>query len=122
VKELIRVLFVDDDVALQNVYKAIFPINSIDIIGQAFDGAEAVKTVEKGAEFDVIVMDQRMPVMDGVTATKKILEKNGDIRILFLSADEGSRDAALAAGARSFLIKPVKLDVLMGEISKIAAS
>ena len=119
---MIRVFLVDDDVALQNVYRAIFPINLIDIVCQAFDGAEAVKTVEDGAEFDVIVMDQRMPVMDGVTATRKILEKNSGIRILFLSADEGSREAALEAGARSFLIKPVKLDVLMDAISRIAAS
>lgn len=119
---LINVFLVDDDVALQNIYKAIFPISSIDIVAQAYDGAEAVKRIEEGTVFDIIIMDQRMPIMDGVTATKRILESNGDARILFLSADEGSREAALAAGAKSFLTKPIKLDALIEAIIKTATT
>lgn len=71
---MIKILIVDDDISLQNIYKSIFPLGAIDIVDQAFDGAEAVR-VASGSEFDVIIMDQRMPIMDGITATKKILEQ-----------------------------------------------
>jgi CheY-like chemotaxis protein len=117
---MIRVLLVDDDSALQKIYRSIFPIDSIDISGQAFDGSEAVKIIESGQEFDVILMDQRMPVMSGVNATKKILEMKKDTTIIFLSADDTSRDAAIAAGAKIFLVKPIQLEELINSIKKVA--
>ncbi len=117
---MIRVLLVDDDIALQKIYRAIFPINSIDITEQAFDGADAVEIIRNGEEFDVILMDQRMPIMDGVNATKKILEVNKDLKIIFLSADETSKGEALDAGAKTFLVKPVKLEILMESIAETA--
>lgn len=119
---MIRILLVDDDVALQNIYRAVFPLNSIDIVGQVFDGADAVKIIKDQNGVDVVVMDQRMPIMDGITATKKILELDDKIRILFLSADEDSKDAALAAGAKFFLTKPVSLEDLIDAITKITTS
>ncbi len=119
---MIRVLFVDDDVALQKIYKAIFPMNSIDITGQAFDGSEAVNIIASHLNFDVVLMDQRMPVMDGVTATRKILELDEGLKVIFLSADEGSREAALASGAKAFLTKPVRLEELVEMIEKTAGS
>lgn len=112
---------VDDDVNLQTVYQAIFSTGSIEIVAQAYNGAEAVDTYTKLDEkIDVVLMDQRMPVMDGVTATKKILEADKNARIIFLSADESCKDLALASGAKLVLTKPIRLEELIDAIEKIS--
>jgi DNA-binding NarL/FixJ family response regulator len=104
-------------VSLQYVYKAIFPINSIDIVAQAYNGAEAVDLIlNHDKKIDVIVMDQRMPVMDGIAATKSIMEVNREALIIVLSADESSKDLAIASGARLFLTKPTQLEALVDAI------
>ena len=117
---LIHVLLVDDDKYLQNVYKTLFAVGNFKITAQAYDGQEAVSTYdEMDPKPDVVLMDQRMPKMDGITATKKIKEIDPDVKIVFLSADDESKSLAFNAGASAFLSKPVRIEVLFETIETV---
>ena len=95
-------------------------MKGFDVIGSAFDGAEAVKVFNSlNPRPDVLLMDYRMPVKDGVTATMEIQSIDPTSKIIFLSADETAREQAMKAGAISFLIKPVRFTQLMQTITKV---
>ncbi len=64
-------------------------------------------------------MDYRMPVMDGIMATKELKRIDSSCHIIFLSADESARDAAMKAGASIFKTKPVRIEELEEAIKKI---
>lgn len=61
---------------------------------------------------EIILMDYRMPVMDGIMATKELKRMDPSCRIIFLSADETAMEAALASGASAFKTKPVRIEEL----------
>ena len=77
-------------------------------LARAVNGAEAVEKVRQ-EHFDIVLMDIKMPVMDGLDATRKIRTFNKDIRIVALTANafESDRLAALEAGCNAFLAKPI---------------
>ena len=76
---------------------------------RAHDGQEAIEKFE-GCRPDMILMDIKMPVMDGLVATRKIREFNSDIPIVALTANafDADRASAMDAGCNAFLPKPVK--------------
>ena len=91
---------------------------------EATDGQNAVEVIEtSGPVIDVVLMDYRMPRMDGVEATKKIREHFPDLPILFVSGfDEPEmKQAAFEAGAVEYLVSPVDYDELMAVVSRGAA-
>jgi DNA-binding NarL/FixJ family response regulator len=93
----------------------------LDVVGEAVDGADAVRQAARLAP-DVVLMDVRMPVMDGIDATARITAA-GSSRVLVLTTfdlDEYAF-AALRAGASGFLLKDVPPDVLAGGIRSVAA-
>ena len=73
------------------------------------NGVEAVEEIRNG-KFDFVLMDLKMPVMDGLVATRKIREFNSDIPIVALTANafDTDRASAMDAGCNAFLPKPVK--------------
>src|SRR3954451_4998133 len=87
------------------------------VIGEASDGAEAVQLAEQSAP-DVVVMDMRMPNVDGIEATEQIANAEWAMPVVVLSAyDEPQMiEAALAAGATNCLKKGVGLDELIEAI------
>ncbi len=87
------------------------------VVGEAADGAEAL-TLAEGNRPDVIVMDMRMPNVDGIEATEKIATSDWAMPVVVLSAyDEPQMiEAALAAGASNCLKKGVGLDELIDAI------
>lgn len=90
------------------------------IVGIASDGDEAVRKYDELSGKPVIViMDQRMPVKDGVTATQEILRINPNAKILFGSADLQIKGDALKAGAKDFLLKPFRIEELLQAIEEI---
>ena len=66
-------------------------------------------------------MDHRMPKKDGLTAAREILSANHKSKILFFSADYSIREEALALGAKDFLEKPFKLNILSEIIERIVS-
>jgi two-component system chemotaxis response regulator CheY len=113
-------MLVDDDKNLQRVYEVLFVLNGLKITSQAFDGVQAVDLYPQlNPKPDVIIMDQRMPRMDGVTATIKIKQIDPDAKVIFLSADDTAREKAMNSGARLFLTKPISIDTLLESIKKV---
>ncbi len=105
--EPIRVLLVDDyQEARDNLGRVLDRLGGIKVVGLAGDGAEALDLADE-VEPQVVLMDLRMPRMDGVEATRLIVERHPDVAVLILSAygDEGLVIDALTAGARGYLLK-----------------
>ena len=91
----------------------------------AGNGAEAVEAV-KGTDFDVVLMDIQMPILDGVGATRQIRAlpgRKGLVPIIAVTADAmaGARETYLAAGMDDYIPKPIRLDELLGKIAAHSA-
>jgi two-component system, NarL family, response regulator LiaR len=114
----IKVLLVDDHAVVRSGLGAVL-LTHDDLIlaGEASNGLEAVKLVEK-LQPDVVLMDIIMPVMDGVQATKAIHEKWPQVKIIALTSfkEKDMVEGALKAGALSYLIKNVSADELVTAI------
>jgi len=87
---------------------------------RAKNGQEAVDMVEKG-NYDIILMDIKMPIMDGMEATRLIKEKHPDLPIIALTANafDSDRQLAFEAGCDEFLPKPISSEVCLKTISKL---
>lgn len=103
----INVVLADDHTIVRDGLRALLEANSeIKVVGDAASGSEAVEKVER-LNPDVVIMDISMPEMNGVVATRHILEKNPEIRVIILSM-LGTADNvfhALQAGAKGYLLK-----------------
>ncbi len=119
----IRVAIVDDQDLVRTGFRMILEdLTDFEIAGEASDGAQAVRLVE-GYRPDVTLMDVRMPTMDGVEATRRIVSRDPSARVLILTTfdlDEYAF-AGLRAGASGFLLKDVPVDELANAIRVIAA-
>lgn len=117
-----RVFVVEDDHQVVELYREILRIYGYEFVGFALNGKEAVETFEAmNTRPDVIIMDQRLPLMSGIEVTKEIMRMDPDAKVLFVSADINSRQGALSSGASDFIMKPfqikdfvTRLDVLSG--------
>ena len=122
---MIRVVVVDDQEVVRAGFGALLATQAdFGVVGTAQDGAEAVRLCS-GERPDVVLMDVRMPVMDGIEATRRITEAvaEGGPRILMLTTfdlDEYVYDA-LSAGASGFLLKDVTAERLFDAVRVVAA-
>ncbi len=112
-----RVLIADDRPRSRSGLRAVLALRpGIEIVGEAADGQEAVRLVAE-CRPDVVLMDARMPVMDGVEATRLIKEGWPEIRVIVLTIHASYRADALAAGADAFLIKGYPARELLAAIT-----
>ncbi|MBA8989140.1 DNA-binding NarL/FixJ family response regulator [Curtobacterium pusillum] len=103
----IRVLVVDDQAIVRDGLVTVLSlVPDLEVVGEASDGADAIAAVEREAP-DVVLMDLRMPGVDGPTATARITATHPQVAVLVLTtyADDESIVAALRAGARGYLTK-----------------
>ena len=118
----VRVLLADDQELLRTGFRMILSAQpDLEVVGEAVDGADAVRQAGR-LRPDVVLMDVRMPGMDGIEATAEITAAH-PIRVLVLTTfdlDEYAF-AALRAGASGFLLKDVPPDALAGAIRSVAA-
>jgi DNA-binding NarL/FixJ family response regulator len=118
----IRVLLVDDHALARTGFRMVLDTEpDIEVVGEAATGRQAIHSARR-LEPDVVLMDVRMPELDGIAATREITGDGGAPRVLILTTfdlDEYVYDA-LAAGASGFLLKDVGPDQLTEAIRVIA--
>jgi DNA-binding NarL/FixJ family response regulator len=118
----IRVLVVDDQALLRTAFSSLINAeDDLEVVGEAAEGRQAVERAASLAP-DVVVMDVRMPVMDGIEATRQITAAQG-ARVLILTTfdlDEYVFEA-LRAGASGFVLKSRPLEELLSAIRTVAA-
>ena len=120
---MIRVLVADDQALIRDSFRVILDLEpDIEVVGEAGDGREAVAQVGK-LRPDVVLMDVRMPVLDGLGATAALTRAGSAARVLILTtydADEYLYDA-MRAGAVGFLLKDVRRGQLADAVRTVAA-
>jgi DNA-binding NarL/FixJ family response regulator len=116
-----RVLIVDDQDLVRHGLRMILELGGIEVVGEAADGAEAVAAVES-LDPDVILMDVRMPGMDGVEATRTIAASHPDCRVVALTTFDVDQHVVdmLRAGAVGFLLKDVTSMSLLDAVRRAA--
>lgn len=118
-----RVFLADDQSLVRSGFRMLIEAeDDLTVVGEAADGAEAVRAILTDP-CDVVLMDIRMPVMDGVEATKRIVSANVGTKVLVLTTfdlDEYAF-AALKAGASGFLLKDARPTELLNAIRNVAA-
>lgn len=116
-----RVVVVDDQVMVRQGLRLILELAGVEVVAEASDGAEAVAAVARHAP-DVVLMDLRMPGVDGVEATRRIRATSG-ARVLALTTFDVDQLVvdALRAGAVGFLLKDVTADGLVAAVHHAAA-
>jgi DNA-binding NarL/FixJ family response regulator len=119
----VRVLLADDQPLLRTGFRMVLGAeDDLDIVGEAGDGAEAVDLSRRLLP-DVVLMDIRMPRMDGVAATRAIVDARLPVRVLILTTFDLDEYVvgALRAGASGFLAKDVPAEDLVTAIRTVAA-
>ncbi len=103
----LKVVVADDQAAVREPLAAVLGLaEDIDVVASAADGTEVLAAVAAGP-VDVVLMDLRMPVMDGIEATRRLSEEHPEVAVVVLTtfADDESILGALGAGARGYLTK-----------------
>ncbi|BCJ50087.1 DNA-binding response regulator [Actinoplanes sp. NBRC 14428] len=119
---MIRVVLVDDQQLVRAGFRMVLDYQrDLTVVGEAGDGAEALRLL-RTTEADVVVMDLRMPVLDGVEATRRICAAGPAPRVLVLTTFDTDEEAfaALQAGASGFLLKSVPPEELLAAIRVVA--
>ena len=122
---MIKVMIVDDQELIRHSLKIILGVNNdMEVVGMAADGAETLqklKELSPEERPDVILMDIRMPVMDGVECTAQISKKYPNIKVIALTTfdDEEFIFGALKSGASGYLLKGSSLEELSGAIRTV---
>jgi DNA-binding NarL/FixJ family response regulator len=119
---LIKVVVADDEALLRSAFCALIEAQAdLEIVGTAADGRQAVELAASRAP-DVVVMDVRMPVMDGIEATRQITRAQSGPRVLILTTFDLDQYVfeALRAGASGFALKSRPPEELLGGIRTVA--
>jgi DNA-binding NarL/FixJ family response regulator len=118
----VGVLIVDDQALVRAGFRMILEAeDDVDVVGEAADGREAIEAARK-LRPDVVLMDVRMPELDGIEATRRVLDADGSTKVVMLTTfdmDEYVYDA-LRAGASGFLLKDVPPEQLVAGIRAVA--
>jgi DNA-binding NarL/FixJ family response regulator len=119
----IRILLCDDQALVRSGFRMILDARpDLEVVGEAEDGAEAVEQV-RALDPDVVLMDVRMPNIDGIEATRRIVSSGAKARVLILTTFDPDEYVyeAIRAGASGFLLKDVEPEELVDAIRVVAA-
>jgi DNA-binding NarL/FixJ family response regulator len=120
---MIRLLLVDDQTIIRKGIKSLLESQpDFEVVGEADNGKQAIAQVE-ALQPDVVLMDVRMPVMDGIAATKKICQDFVDIKVLILTTfdDDEYVSQGIRFGAKGYLLKDTPLESFANAIRSIYA-
>jgi DNA-binding NarL/FixJ family response regulator len=119
----LRVLIADDDDLMRAGLRAILSTDeTVDVVAEAANGREAVAAARQLAP-DVVLMDVRMPELDGISATRELADSGASLRVLVLTTfeDDDYVFGALEAGASGFVLKRTPPEQLIAAIHTVAA-
>jgi len=120
--DTIRIIIADDHTLLRDGLKALFAsVPDIEVIGEAETGAGVI-TIADQLQPDVILMDIQMPGINGIQATRQIVEKHPDIGVIVVTMykDDDSVFAAMRAGARGYILKGADQEEMLRAIRSVA--
>ena len=120
---MIRILLVDDQTLIrQGIRMLLVGENDLEVIGEAGNGREALAQV-MSLQPDVVLMDIRMPEMDGVSATREITQRFPGCAVIILTTfdDDETIFEGLRAGARGYLLKDINADEMTAAIRTVAS-
>jgi DNA-binding NarL/FixJ family response regulator len=119
----VRVLIVDDDDLMRAGLRGVLSSDaSIEVVGEASDGRDAVYRTRL-LQPDIVLMDVRMPDLDGISATRELLEAFPEVRVVIVTTFEQDDYifGALRAGASGFLLKRTRPEELVAAVHTVAA-
>lgn len=119
----VRVLLADDQPLVRAALRMVITdADDLDVVGEAGTGTEAVRLTEE-LRPDIVVMDIRMPGMDGIEATRRITAGGGPTHVIVLTTfdDDDYVYGALRAGAAGFLVKDMALEEILAAVRVVAA-
>ncbi len=116
----VGIAIVEDEKDLVKAYERMFSLKGITICFIAYDGLEAIKKyLECNPRPHVVIMDYRLPIMNGIDAMKKIREIDNTAKFVFLSADFTVEEEAKQAGASIFLTKPASFKLIYSAVENL---
>jgi two-component system chemotaxis response regulator CheY len=115
-----RIMIVDDETELLSLYSEMLKVFGHEILAAVSNGEEALKAYrELETKPDLIILDHRMPLRNGLETASEILNMDPDEKIVFISADSTIKKAALDMGAIEFLEKPFVLKTLKETVNRV---
>ena len=116
-----RVLIVDDAAFMRVSIKNVITKNGFEVVGEAENGAIGVQRYQE-LKPDIVTLDITMPEMSGLDALKQIMAINPKANVIMVSAlgQEAMVREAVISGAKGFIVKPFKEDVIMAALNKLA--
>ena len=116
----LTILLVEDEFISESYFTVLLQ-NKCKSLLTAHSGIEAIEMVKKNKNIDVVLMDIKMPELDGYSATKKIRNFNGKVKIIAQTAfaQSGEREKAIETGCDDYLAKPINKDQLVNAILRL---
>jgi DNA-binding NarL/FixJ family response regulator len=118
-----RILVVDDDDSFRQRVQAFFaPEADMEVVAEAADGEEAIRKAQE-LKPDVVLMDVRMPGLNGVTATRMLRDEMPEVKVIMLSVFDlpEYKDAAMVSGASGYVVKKSMIETLVPEIRRVCS-
>jgi len=120
---MLNVLLAEDHNIVRNGIRMLLEMDkSINVIGEAMDGLQALEMVQKGMEVDIVLADINMPEIDGIALISKVKALNPNIRVMILSMLDNEKyvSQAFTEGASAYLLKSVSADELVFSIKHVS--
>ena len=116
-----NVLLVDDEVEFVETFSERLVLRNLEI-SKAFSGEEALQVLDENKNIEVVILDVKMPGMDGIETLAEIKRKNPLVEVMMLSghADVTSAIEGMKQGAFDYLMKPVEMDQIITKVTKAA--
>jgi two-component system chemotaxis response regulator CheY len=116
------IAIIEDNLEIVQLYVMLLETLGMPVSFIAHDGDAGVKAFKAAASLpDIVLIDHRMPIKNGLEAMREMLALQPTARFIFISADEGMKTEAMAAGANAFLTKPASLREIADAIMKLLA-
>jgi len=115
--EPFRILVVDDSTVMRKIVTQILRSEAFEVVAEASNGEESIELYKKFKP-DIVTMDVNMPLMDGLTALKRILETDSAARVVMLTSESEQKMVleAIQSGAKNYVVKPPDRQLLLEKV------